>query len=837
MLTDCLILSEKIKDSKVRFIAVFLFIIISVGIIHSESWIRINQLGYEPNSIKVAVLISEEKIDVNEFKIRDAISNRVVFTSKKISNEGKWEKFNSTFRLNFSEFKKEGLFVIEVNEICSPIFRVREGIYNNSTDFLLQYIRQQQCGYNPFLNDSCHTHDGFIIYHPSKDSQHIDVVGGFHDASDYLRYVTTTATTVFHLLFAYYKNPVAFKDEYSADGRHGSDGVPDVLNSAKWGIDWLMKMNPSENEYYNQVADDRDHRGFRLPNEDSISYGRNLERPVYFVTGEPQGLFKYKNRTTGVSSTVAKFSSTFGFASYIFKELDSSLSNELKERSIKAFKFSKTKPGYTQTAPCRAPYFYEEENYNDDLELASVVLSFLFNSKEYLNEAIEFGRLEKITSWIGKDTVRHYQWYPFINLAHYFIAKKSNPEVATEFINYYKTGLELIKKKCHSNPFRIGVPFIWCSNNLIANLLTQFRLYHELTGDEKFLELEAAHRDWLFGCNPWGTSMIVGFPEWGDYPSDPHSAFSAIYGYKINGGLVDGPVYTSIYKNLIGITLHQPDEYEKFQTDFIVYHDDYGDYSTNEPTLDGTASLILYLSFLYKKSIKEKNQNIILDNGGIVRFDTSKAKIYLLFSGHKFGEGLDFVLKVLKKNKITASFFFTGDFLRNKKFKKLIKRLINDGHYLGPHSDKHILYCDWLKRDSLLINQDDFNKDLLNNLNELRKYGIDPTNLNYFLPPFEWYNQEIVNWTKWFGMDLISFTSNTFTNADYTTPDMKNYLSSEEIIQKLIVKHRQDRNGLNGCILLFHVGTNPNRTDKLYLRLDEIIKTLKAYGYTFSKLP
>lgn len=103
--------------------------------------------------------------------------------------------------------------------------------------------------------------------------------------------------------------------------------------------------------------------------------------------------------------------------------------------------------------------------------------------------------------------------------------------------------------------------------------------------------------------------MIVGFPEWGDFPEEPHSAFTAIYGYPINGGLVDGPVYTSIYKSLIGIALHRPDEYGEFQTDYIVYHDDYGDYSTNEPTLDGTASLVMYLSFLYNP---ESRNSIVL---------------------------------------------------------------------------------------------------------------------------------------------------------------------------------------------------------------------------------
>lgn len=62
----------------------------------------------------------------------------------------------------------------------------------------------------------------------------------------------------------------------------------------------------------------------------------------------------------------------------------------------------------------------------------------------------------------------------------------------------------------------------------------------------------------------------------------------------------NGPVYSSIYKNLIRIYLTKPDEYEKFQTDYIVHHDDNGNYSTNEPTIDGTASLLLYFSFLCK---------------------------------------------------------------------------------------------------------------------------------------------------------------------------------------------------------------------------------------------
>jgi hypothetical protein len=55
--------------------------------------------------------------------------------------------------------------------------------------------------------------------------------------------------------------------------------------------------------------------------------------------------------------------------------------------------------------------------------------------------------------------------------------------------------------------------------------------------------------------------------------------------------MLDGPVYTSIYKSLLGIRLISPDEYAPFNTGFIVFHDDLGDYSTNEPIMDGTANL------------------------------------------------------------------------------------------------------------------------------------------------------------------------------------------------------------------------------------------------------
>jgi peptidoglycan/xylan/chitin deacetylase (PgdA/CDA1 family) len=217
--------------------------------------------------------------------------------------------------------------------------------------------------------------------------------------------------------------------------------------------------------------------------------------------------------------------------------------------------------------------------------------------------------------------------------------------------------------------------------------------------------------------------------------------------------------------------------------------------------------------------------------GGIIRGDSTQKRIALVFTGDEFADGGRFIAQTLQQQKIKASFFFTGRFYRNKDFAATIKQLKNNGNYLGAHSNEHLLYCDWVKRDSLLVTEQQFKNDLLRNYEAMKGYGIEKHKAAYFLPPYEWYNDSISVWTKDLGLQLINYTPGTKSTADYTTPDMKNYRGSEEIYNS-IIQYEQSAN-LNGFILLVHIGTDPRRTDKFYHRLPELIKDLKAKGYQF----
>jgi hypothetical protein len=430
------------------------------------------------------------------------------------------------------------------------------------------------------------------------DGTRVDVSGGWHDASDYLQYSTTSANATYHLLAAYRDFPKTFSDHHLANGHYGSNGKADVLDEAMWGLQWLMKMHPREDWMFNQLADDRDHAGYRLPNHDSVDYGygKGKGRPVYFISGNTQGLGKHKNRATGTSSTAGKFASAFALGAQVFRKDDPALSEFLKKRSMSAYKFGLEKPGVSQTAPNKARYFYEEENWVDDMELGAAVIFQITDNRSYFDQAIRFSKEEKVTPWLGADTATHYQWYPFHNFGHYELAMKSAGSDRDMLVAFYKEGIDKVWQKAKANAFHRGVPFIWCSNNLTVSFAIQCYLYRTLSGDKTYVALEQASFDWIFGCNPWGTSMVYGLPAKGDTPADPHSSFTVLKKYPLDGGLVDGPVYGDIYNSLLGIELAEPDEYAAFQSKLAVYHDDHGDYSTNEPTMDGTASLVYLLA-------------------------------------------------------------------------------------------------------------------------------------------------------------------------------------------------------------------------------------------------
>jgi peptidoglycan/xylan/chitin deacetylase (PgdA/CDA1 family) len=226
---------------------------------------------------------------------------------------------------------------------------------------------------------------------------------------------------------------------------------------------------------------------------------------------------------------------------------------------------------------------------------------------------------------------------------------------------------------------------------------------------------------------------------------------------------------------------------------------------------------------------------LIRDNrGGIIRGDVSTKQLALVFTGDEFGESMQPILDTLKQRKIAASFFVTGNFLRNPALRKLVERALAEGHYVGPHSDKHLLYAEWEPPNKSLVSEKEFAQDLKQNLAELREVGALKDGPVFFIPPYEHYNKDQVEWAKVLGVTVFNFTPGSGSNRDYIREGDKKFVSSEKLLADILRYEAKEKHGLNGYILLMHLGSG--RKDPFHAQLGQLCDTLKQHEYTMVRI-
>ncbi len=575
-----------------------------------EIFIRVSQVGYRPQDTKIAIAFARSA-PPEDFAVFVADSKIAAFTGKAVPVIGvKWGKFENHAELDFSGLNVPGRYVLQLGESQSAPFTVGPEVYGELTGHLLEFMRQQRCGYNPWLDAVCHPFDGRTAYGPLASGTHLDARGGWHDAADLLKYLLTSGNATAQMLLAYQmgsSRPAVqapkssassersiLADQVNALGQPYPNGVPDVLDEARWGLEWMLNLHPTPDQLYHQVADDRDHAGRRLPPNEIADYGwgKGGARVVYFADGRPQGLQQYKSESTGVANLAGRYAAAMALAYQIWK--DDPRQRPFAERCLQAGKevydLGRAKEGVQQGNSYGAPYRYEETTWADDMEWGAAELYRATRKRQYLADAKRYADLAASESWMGQEQTGHYQYYPFMNVGHFRLYDLVERPFKRTLAAYYREGIERCVRTGDGNPYRIGVPFIWCSNNLTTALATQCLLYEWMTGDVRYHAFAAKQRDWLLGRNPWGYTM---FTEIGSvFPKDPHLMTMQLSKRAVRGGLVDGPVYERIFKSLKGVSITEPDPLAAFQGQ-AVYHDDVQDYSSNEPTMDGTASAIL----------------------------------------------------------------------------------------------------------------------------------------------------------------------------------------------------------------------------------------------------
>lgn len=527
------------------------FILLAARSVASDSqhlYIRASQVGYLSEDLKTAVILSFEPLKKYEFKILNHYGTEI--TKGVISDcSYSYNQFKYCYTIDFSSLKNKGKYLIEVDGNSSFSFEIGDKVFNRVVDSLLLFFQVQRCGpTNPKLHKPCHLSDVSRLIGSGYDNS-VDVTGGWHDAGDYIKFLSSTAYTTYLLILAYDID----KKKFGFDNDH--NGIPDILEEAKIGLDWLLKANYKKDKLITQVQDLRDHNyKFRLPENDLLQY----DRPGF----------------TGISKNqIGIYSAALGLAAKIWKEKfhDYEFSNRCLTVAENFYSLRNNVPDIDTTGTGT----YRDVTFWGKLSLGAIELYNVTKKNNYLNDA------QTYSDSAGSD----YWWsYGNINsLAQYRVAKY-NPR----FAGYIYNNLYAFNINKNKTVFREGLAHSWGTTNALLGVSLQAILYKELTGSKEFDSLASLQRDYILGRNPWGLSYISNIGS--RYPIKFHSQISALNGGYLPGALSAGPAPAEVLKNYN--IIRTDNRYEFFNTDEVKYFDDEQDYISNEPTIIGNATAV-----------------------------------------------------------------------------------------------------------------------------------------------------------------------------------------------------------------------------------------------------
>src|SRR5688500_16422731 len=181
----------------------------------------------------------------------------------------------------------------------------------------------------------------------------------------------------------------------------------------------MLRLHPKPNQLYHQVADDRDHKGWRLPQNETVDYGwgPGSFRVVYFADGKRQGLRQYQSDSTGIANLAGRYAAAMALGFQVFSKHVNTrdYAHVLLRAGREVYLLGQANEGVQQGNSYGAPYRYAETTWAADMEWSAAELLRATGHPRHLRDAKRYAALAAADSWMGRTEAGHYQYYPFRN--------------------------------------------------------------------------------------------------------------------------------------------------------------------------------------------------------------------------------------------------------------------------------------------------------------------------------------------------------------------------------------------------------------------------------------
>lgn len=517
-----------------------------------------NQIGYRTNSLKTAVF--DGASEKRTFDVVNADTGAVVYTGE-LSAESNCAFSGETNRTgDFSAVTTPGSYYITCENLeQSYTFQIADDVYHSALDDSVRMLYLQRCGSvvedDTFGHKACHNTLATIY----GTNEKIDVSGGWHDAGDYSRYVVTGAKTVADLLYAYQTAPQLFQDDTNIP--ESGNGVPDILDEARYEIEWMLKMQDSSGGVHHKITCAA-FPGYVMPEEETDEL-----------------------IVTPISTTAtADFCGTMALAYEFYQEIDADFAKRCLTAGEKAWDFLSENPNFIFKNPADiVSGEYGDNSDRDERYWAAAQMWRATGDNKYRTA------VESIGVQSGMDSANLGDYGNIAILTMDGIDKDS--DVYRKAKNTILRSADTYAADSARNAFGFSVTQYyqggWGSNMKACNQGILMGYAYQLTGEQKYLNAANADLNYLFGCNPLGICYLTGYGTVS--PEHPHHRPSIAKKQEMPGMLVSG-VHPYLEDSAAKA-------YCSGQPTGKCYVDNQESYSTNEITIYWNSPLTYFLAF------------------------------------------------------------------------------------------------------------------------------------------------------------------------------------------------------------------------------------------------
>jgi glycosyl hydrolase family 9/cellulase-like Ig domain-containing protein len=577
--------------------------------------VRVDQLGYAPSETKIAYLIAPTARKRARFAVvRDG---QTVLAGRAGRSRGHWNRrFRAVQPIDVSALRAPGRYRIRVAGVTSPPFRVADDLFAPRVADAVEFFQAQRDGADVIAGTlrrrPAHLTDrqALVYAAPRYDGPDSDVIrgrslrriagpvdaeGGWVDAGDFIKFEHTTAYAAALLFIA--------RRELGA-------GAPPALEpEARFGLAWLDKAWQDDGSLLLQVGIgsgnargtfNGDHDVWRLPEADDTLRGRAnrylRHRPVFRANAPGTPL---------PPNLAGRTAAAFALAAQLDATADPARARAELATAAEIYAAAKTtgvRAGDVATALPHA--FYPESSWRDDLELGGAELA---QAAQALGDPRAATWLTAAMRWArpGEDTLNLYDVSALAHAELVRALRASGSAGEQSLLSDLRAQLRRAAHRAGRDPFRAAVTYDdFDAAPHAFGLAATAALYRGLTGDTRYDALGTSQRNWAFGANAWGASLMIGTGS--RFPRCPQHVVANLNGTRhriLRGAVVNGPNDRSLFAGGLGEFFEEGrtcprgrDRYAKYTGRGSRYVDDVRSWQTVEPAIDFTAAAVLALS-------------------------------------------------------------------------------------------------------------------------------------------------------------------------------------------------------------------------------------------------